>query len=136
MTTGKTIALTRWTFVDKVMSLFFNMLSKYQNLILTTKFSIIWMSKSSSTIRIAFLPLQVVQMFIKQKVYIFLRVIDYLKGYQVFVFFSHILAVFFSQFSLGWMKLKKFCSKFILGVGSQHILSITNTDWLINVSDR
>ena len=41
MTTGKTIALTRWTFVDKVMSLFFNMLSKYQNLILTTKFSII-----------------------------------------------------------------------------------------------
>ena len=27
MTTGKTIALTRWTFVDKVMSLCFNMLS-------------------------------------------------------------------------------------------------------------
>ena len=26
--TGKTIALTRWTFVDKVMSLLFNMLSK------------------------------------------------------------------------------------------------------------
>ena len=26
MTTGKTIALTRWTFVGKVMSLFFNML--------------------------------------------------------------------------------------------------------------
>ena len=28
MTTGKTIALTRWTFVDKVMSLLYNMLSK------------------------------------------------------------------------------------------------------------
>ena len=28
MTTGKTIALTRWTFADKVMSLLFNMLSK------------------------------------------------------------------------------------------------------------
>ena len=28
MTTGKTIALTRWTFVDKVMSLLFNMLSE------------------------------------------------------------------------------------------------------------
>ena len=28
MTTGRTIALTRWTFVDKVMSLFFNMLSR------------------------------------------------------------------------------------------------------------
>ena len=28
MTTGKTMALTRWTFVDKVMSLLFNMLSR------------------------------------------------------------------------------------------------------------
>ena len=28
MTTGKTVALTRWTFVDKVMSLLLNMLSR------------------------------------------------------------------------------------------------------------
>ena len=28
MTTGKTIALTRWTFVDKIMSLLLNMLSR------------------------------------------------------------------------------------------------------------
>ena len=28
LTTGKTIALTRWTFAGKVMSLFFNMLSR------------------------------------------------------------------------------------------------------------
>ena len=28
MTSGKTIALTRWTFVDKLMSLLFNMLSR------------------------------------------------------------------------------------------------------------
>ena len=28
MTTGKTIALTRWTFVDKLMSLLFNILSR------------------------------------------------------------------------------------------------------------
>ena len=28
MTTGKTIALTRWTFVDKIMSLLFNMLPR------------------------------------------------------------------------------------------------------------
>ena len=28
MTTGKTIALTRWTFVGKVMSLFFNLQSR------------------------------------------------------------------------------------------------------------
>ena len=29
MTTGKTIALTRWNFVGKVMSLLFNMLSRF-----------------------------------------------------------------------------------------------------------
>ena len=29
MTPGKTLALTRWTFVGKVMSLLFNMLSKW-----------------------------------------------------------------------------------------------------------
>ena len=29
ITIGKTIALTRWTFIDKVMSLLFNMLSRY-----------------------------------------------------------------------------------------------------------
>ena len=29
MTTGKTIALTRWTFVTKVMSLLFNTLSRF-----------------------------------------------------------------------------------------------------------
>jgi len=29
MTTGKTIALTRWTFVGKIRSLFFNMLSSF-----------------------------------------------------------------------------------------------------------
>ena len=29
MTTGKTIALTRWTFVGKVLSLLFNMLSRF-----------------------------------------------------------------------------------------------------------
>ena len=32
MTTGKTIALTRWTFVGKVMSLLFNMLSRLLDL--------------------------------------------------------------------------------------------------------
>ena len=34
MTTGKTIALTRWTFVGKVMSLLFNMLSRLVMLLL------------------------------------------------------------------------------------------------------
>ena len=32
MTTGKTIALTRWTFVGKVMYLLFNMLSRFKGL--------------------------------------------------------------------------------------------------------
>ena len=32
ITTGKTLALTRWTFVGKVMSLFFNMLSRLVHL--------------------------------------------------------------------------------------------------------
>ena len=31
MTTGKTIALTRWTFIGKVMSLLFNMMSRYHS---------------------------------------------------------------------------------------------------------
>ena len=34
MTTGKTIALTRWTFVDNVMSLLFNMLSTFWTMVL------------------------------------------------------------------------------------------------------
>ena len=38
MTTGKTIALTRWTFVGKVMSLLFNILSR---LVVTSVFSMI-----------------------------------------------------------------------------------------------
>ena len=33
MTTGKTIALTRWTFVDKVTSLLFNMLSRLDKIL-------------------------------------------------------------------------------------------------------
>ena len=33
MTTGKTIALTRWTFTGKVMSLLFNMLSTFERVI-------------------------------------------------------------------------------------------------------
>ena len=37
MTTGKTIALTRWTFVGKVMSLLFNMISNPMTGVLTKK---------------------------------------------------------------------------------------------------
>ena len=37
MTTEKTIALTRWTFVDKVMSLLFNMLSRLVTAFLSSK---------------------------------------------------------------------------------------------------
>ena len=41
MTTGKTIALTRWTFVGKVMSLFFNMLSRFSSV--QFSHSVMWM---------------------------------------------------------------------------------------------
>ena len=52
MTTGKTIALTRWTFVDKVMSLLFNMLS---TLVITflprsKRLSISWLQSPSAEI--------------------------------------------------------------------------------------
>ena len=36
MTTGKTIALTRWTFVGKVMPLLFNMLSRFRERLIKT----------------------------------------------------------------------------------------------------
>ena len=39
MTTGKTIALTRWTFVDKLISLLFNMLSRLSTHILSSTFN-------------------------------------------------------------------------------------------------
>ena len=46
MTTGKTIILTRWTFVSKVMSLLFNMLSR-----LVIAFLLIsWLQSTSAVI--------------------------------------------------------------------------------------
>ena len=50
MTTGKTITLTRWTFVGKVMSLFFNMLSRVVITFLprTKHFLISWLQSPSS----------------------------------------------------------------------------------------
>ena len=52
MTTGKTITLTRWTVIDKVMSLLFNMLSR---LVITffprsNRFLISWLQSSSAVI--------------------------------------------------------------------------------------
>ena len=43
MTTGKTIALTRWTFADKVMSLLFNMLSRLVITFLPRSLLISWL---------------------------------------------------------------------------------------------
>ena len=50
MTTGKTIALTRWTFVDKVISLLFNMLSRLVIIFLTRskRLLISWLQSSSA----------------------------------------------------------------------------------------
>ena len=52
MTTGKTIALTRWTFVGKVMSLLFNMLSRSVITFLPrNKYLLIsWLQSSSAVI--------------------------------------------------------------------------------------
>ena len=52
MTTGKTITLTRWTFVDKVMSLLFNMLSRLVITFLprSKRLLISWLQSSSAVI--------------------------------------------------------------------------------------
>ena len=51
MTTGKTIALTRWTFVDKVMSLLFNMLSRWViTFLLRSKHLLISLPQSPSAV--------------------------------------------------------------------------------------
>ena len=50
MTTGKTIALTRWTFVGKVMSLHFNMLSRLVITFLPRSVLISWLHSPSSVI--------------------------------------------------------------------------------------
>ena len=52
MSTGKTIALTRWTFVDKVMSLLFNMLSRLVKTFLpkSKHLLISWLQSPSSVI--------------------------------------------------------------------------------------
>ena len=52
MTTGKTIALTRWTFFDKVMSLLFNMLSRLVITFLSRskRLLISWLQSASAVI--------------------------------------------------------------------------------------
>ena len=52
MTTGETIALTRWTFVDKVMSLLFNMLSRLviAFLLRSKRLLISWLQSPSAVI--------------------------------------------------------------------------------------
>ena len=52
MTTGKTIALTKWTFVSKVMSLFFNMLSRFVMTFLprSKRLLISWLQSPSAVI--------------------------------------------------------------------------------------
>ena len=52
MTTGKTIALTRWIFVGKIMSLLFNMLSRFVKAFLpkSNHLSISWLQSPSAVI--------------------------------------------------------------------------------------
>ena len=53
MTTGKTIALTRWTFVGKVISLFFNTLSRFVIAFLprSRRLLILWLQSLSEVIQ-------------------------------------------------------------------------------------
>ena len=66
MTTGKTIALTRWTFVGKVMSLLFNRLSRFVIAFLPRSkyFLIPWLQSPSAVIlepkKIKFLAVSIV----------------------------------------------------------------------------
>ena len=52
MTTGKTVVLTRWNFVDKVMSLFLNTLSRLVRTLLSRRkrFLISWLQSPSAVI--------------------------------------------------------------------------------------
>ena len=52
MNTGKIIALTRWTFVGKVMSLFYNMLSRWVIIFLprSKRLLISWLQSTSAVI--------------------------------------------------------------------------------------
>ena len=52
MTTGKTIALTRWTFVGKIMSLLFNMLSRLVIIVLSRSKCLLisWLQSPSAVI--------------------------------------------------------------------------------------
>ena len=50
MTTGETIVLTRWTFVGKVMSLLFNMLSRLVITFLPRSLLISWLQSPSAVI--------------------------------------------------------------------------------------
>jgi len=66
MTTGKTITLTRWTFIGKVMSLLFNMLSRFVIAFLPRSKSLLisWLQSSSAVIlepkKINFLTVSIV----------------------------------------------------------------------------
>ena len=74
MTTGKIIALTRWTFVDKVMSLLFNMLSRLVIAFLPRSkcLLILWLQSPSAVIleppKIKFLTVSVVSPYICHEV--------------------------------------------------------------------
>ena len=74
MTTGKTIALTRQTFVDKVISLLFNMLSKMViSFLLRGKHLLIsWLQSPSAVI----LEPQNIKNKIKKNIYIYIILIS------------------------------------------------------------
>ena len=98
MTTGKTIALTIWTFVSKAMSLLFNMLSRFVSAFLPRSKSLLisWLQSLSAVIlepsKIKFLTISIVSLCICHEVIgpdvmilVFLKCLGFSKTSNVWV---------------------------------------------------
>ena len=106
MTTGKTVALTRWTFVSKVMSLLFNMLSRLVIAFLPRSKCLLisWLQSPSAVI---FEPKKIKCVTVSR--FILVSILSQLAFYMVFSFILkgpsyifHIIDDIFLKFSSGF----------------------------------
>ena len=115
MTTGKTIALTRWTFVSKVMSLLFIMLSR---LVITflprSKCLLISWLKSPSAVILEPPKNKVCHCFLCFPIYLPWRIPWQSKHITPWFFSFHVLSVFVWRSSFSWQKYRgNLCEKSI-----------------------
>ena len=100
MTTGKTIALTRWTFTGKVMSLLFNMLSKLVIIFLprSKHLLISWLQSPSAVIlepkKIKYICLAFVSLKF-ENIHRFMVLIAFAQGHLKFEFLVKLEVIFF-----------------------------------------